>query len=107
MLLNDFQRGKIPHYVKPPGWTEKDEQESAKLEETKEIEAVPVVENEADQTKKEEASDVLISKKSKPEKNETNEKKEKNEKREKKENIVKKDKKPNKILKGNLKKNKI
>lgn len=30
MLLNDFQRGKLPHYVKPPGWTEKDDQEIEK-----------------------------------------------------------------------------
>lgn len=33
MLLNDFQRGKLPHYMKPPGWTEKDDEEAAKIEE--------------------------------------------------------------------------
>lgn len=32
MLLNDFQRGKLPHYVKPPGWTEKDEELAEKEE---------------------------------------------------------------------------
>lgn len=30
MLLNDFQRGKLPHYVKPLGWSEKDDQEIEK-----------------------------------------------------------------------------
>lgn len=32
MVLNDFQRGKLPYYVKPPGWTEKDEEKAAKDE---------------------------------------------------------------------------
>jgi nuclear GTP-binding protein len=39
MVLNDFQRGKLPYYVKPPGCTESENQEGKKEEEVKEDKA--------------------------------------------------------------------
>lgn len=46
MLLNDFQRGKLPHYVKPPGWTENDEEKAEK--EQLQMEAEKKTENESE-----------------------------------------------------------
>ena len=42
MVLNDFQRGKLPYYVKPPGCEEKEAQE--KEEENEKIEDEEVTE---------------------------------------------------------------
>lgn len=50
MLLNDFQRGKLPHYMKPPGWTEKDEQEVKKQEEEATKEETDKQENEPEKS---------------------------------------------------------
>ena len=63
MVLNDFQRGKLPYYVKPPG-IEKEPETSETTMSTGETEMVQKAnesENLAEQTKLEESTDKQLS----------------------------------------------